>query len=165
MSESTPRPGSRQPAQAADQAAPSREAVLRRTAVAIGATFLLVGVAGFIPGITTDYDRLTFAGHSSGAQLLGVFDVSVLHDLVHLAFGVAGLALARTASGARWYLVGGGLVYLALTAYGALVDRASDANFVPLDHADNWLHLGLGLGMLLLGLVLPVRDRVEPWQR
>lgn len=44
-----------------------------------------MGVAGFVPGITTDYDRMTFANHHSGAMLLGVFVVSVLHNLVHLA--------------------------------------------------------------------------------
>ena len=43
-------------------------------------------------------DALRFAGHGSGAYLFGVFQVSVLHNLVHLAFGVAGLVLARTVS-------------------------------------------------------------------
>ena len=57
--------------------------------------FLAVGVLGFVPGITTHYDQLTFAGHHSDAALLAIFNVSVLHNLVHLAFGVAGIALAR----------------------------------------------------------------------
>ena len=49
--------------------------------------FLLVGILGFIPGITTGYDDLSFAGHHSEAELLGIFQVSVLHNLVHVAFG------------------------------------------------------------------------------
>ena len=57
--------------------------------------FLAVGVLGFVPGITTHYDQLTFAGHHSDAALLAIFNVSVLHNLAHLAFGVAGIALAR----------------------------------------------------------------------
>ncbi|MET3961601.1 hypothetical protein ABIE44_001535 [Marmoricola sp. OAE513] len=126
---------------------------IRTIATIVAATFLLVGVLGFIPGVTTDFDDLTFAGHHSGAQLLGVFGVSVLHNLVHLAFGVVGLALARTSRGAFGYLIGGGIVYLVLTVYGLLVDRHADANFVPLDEADNWLHLFLGLGMVGLGLL------------
>ena len=48
-------------------------------------------------------------------------------------------------------------MYLALLVYGLLVDHESDANFVPLDDADNWLHLVLGAGMIVLGLVLPPR--------
>ena len=140
----------------------ARPTVLRQAALAVAATFALVGVLGFVPGITTDFDDITFAGHESGAQLLGLFDVSVLHNLVHLGFAAAGFALARTGSGARAYLVGGGAIYLLLALYGALVDRHSDANFVPLDRADNWLHLGLGVGMIGLGLALSERDRIEP---
>jgi hypothetical protein len=123
-------------------------------ALVVGAVFLLVGIAGFIPGITTDYDTLQFASHHSDAQLLGLFQVSILHNLVHLLFGVAGLALARTVSGARAFLIGGGVVYLVLWLYGLFIDQDSAANFVPLNTADNWLHLGLGLGMIALGAAL-----------
>ena len=63
----------------------------------IGATFILIGIFGFIPGITTHlYGGLDFAGHNSQAKLLHVFQVSWLHNIVHIAFGLAGLALART---------------------------------------------------------------------
>lgn len=122
-------------------------------AATVAAVFLLVGVLGFIPGITTHYDMLYGAGHHSGAMLLGVFNVSILHNLVHLAFGVVGLTLARTVTGAKAFLVGGGIVYLILWLYGMLIDQDSAANFVPINTADNWLHFGLGLGMVALGLV------------
>ncbi|MEU4565616.1 DUF4383 domain-containing protein [Micromonospora sp. NPDC023956] len=127
---------------------------VRRAAQLVGAVFLLVGVLGFVPGITTGYDSMTFAGHESEAKLLGLFQVSILHNLVHLAFGVAGLALARTVSGARTYLVGGGALYLVLWLYGLVIDHDSGANFVPLNTADNWLHLFLGVGMIALGVLL-----------
>lgn len=131
---------------------------LQKAAAAVGAVFLLVGILGFIPGVTTNYDELTFAGHHSGAQLLGIFGVSVLHNIVHLLFGVAGLAMARSFAGARAFLIGGGVIYAVLALYGALVDRHSPANFVPLDTADNWLHLGLSIAMVGLGVVLGKRD-------
>ncbi|MBB4899315.1 hypothetical protein FHS37_003375 [Streptomyces griseostramineus] len=124
----------------------------------VGAVFLLVGVLGFIPGITTDYDTMEFAAHHSEAKLLGIFQVSVLHNIVHLAFGVAGLALARTAPQARLYLLAGGAVYLVLWLYGMVIDHDSDANFVPVNTADNWLHLVLGLGMIALGALLTRRS-------
>jgi hypothetical protein len=123
-------------------------------AAAVGAVFLLVGVLGFIPGITTNYDSLEAAGHESGAELLGIFQVSVLHNVVHLLFGVAGFALARAAGSARAFLVGGGAIYLVLWLYGLLIDKTSEANFVPLNSADDWLHFVLGLGMIALGVVL-----------
>lgn len=128
----------------------------------VGLLFLVVGIAGFIPGVTTNlYDGLDFAGHEGNAELLGIFHVSVLHNLVHLLFGVAGLALARTISGARTFLVGGGAIYLLLWIYGLLIDRDSDANFVPLNAADDWLHFALGAGMIGLGLTLS-RERRTP---
>jgi hypothetical protein len=127
---------------------------LQTAAVVVGAVFLLVGVLGFIPGVTTQYDQLGFAGHESGALLLGLFQVSVLHNLAHLAFGVAGVAMARSVSGARNYLIWGGAVYAVLWIYGLLVGHGSPANFVPVNTADNWLHLLLAVGMIGLGVLL-----------
>ena len=121
----------------------------------VGLVFLLVGILGFIPGITSNYDDLTFAGHDSDAQLLGIFDVSILHNIVHLLFGAAGLVLAKTFEGARSFLIGGGVIYLALFLYGAIFGHdEGGANFVPVNWADNILHLALGGGMIVLGVVL-----------
>ncbi len=122
---------------------------------AVGAVFLLVGVLGFIPGVTSDFDTMKFAGHESEAELLGIFQVSILHNIVHLLFGVVGLLAARTISISRGFLIGGGAIYLALWIYGLVIDKSSDANFVPLNTADDWLHFALGVGMVLLGLLLP----------
>jgi hypothetical protein len=127
---------------------------LQKAAAAVGAVFLLVGVLGFIPGITTHYSDLQFAGHHSDAKLLGIFEVSVLHNIVHLLFGVAGLAMARTWESARTYLIGGGAIYLVLFVYGLIVGDDSSANFVPVNSADNWLHLLLGAGMIAAGVLL-----------
>jgi hypothetical protein len=116
----------------------------------VAGVFLLVGVAGFIPGITADLDRMTFAGHQSGAALFGVFTVSVLHNIVHLAFGVVGLVMARNPRTARIFLLGGGGVYAALWLYGLVVDHTSGANVVPVNTADNWLHLFFAITMFAL---------------
>ena len=135
---------------------------IQRAALLVGVVFLLVGILGFIPGITSNYDDLKFAGHDSDAQLLGIFDTSILHNIVHLLFGVAGIALARTYDGARNFLIGGGVIYLALFLYGAIFGAdESGANWVPMNWADNVLHLVLGAGMILVGLALAreVRDR------
>jgi hypothetical protein len=130
---------------------------IQKAAALVGAVFLLVGIAGFIPGITTNFDDLTFAGTDSRAELLGLFQVSVLHNLVHLAFGVLGLLASRTVPASRLYLIGGGVVYLLLTLYGVVIDLGDDTNFVPVNTADNWLHLFLGIGMIGLGVALSDR--------
>jgi hypothetical protein len=117
----------------------------------LGIVFLLVGILGFVPGVTTElYDGLDFAGDGSEAELLGIFQVSVLHNIVHLLFGVAGLALANTASGARTYLIGGGALYLVLWLLGLI----GGLDWVPSNTADDWLHLVLGVAMIGAGVVL-----------
>jgi len=123
----------------------------------VGIVFLLVGVAGFIPGVTTNlYEGLEFAGDEGTAELLGLFQVSVLHNIVHGLFGIAGLALAATASGARTYLIGGGAIYLALFLLGIV----GGGDWIPVNDADNWLHLLLGAGMIGLGVITTRESRV-----
>ena len=85
----------------------------------VSIVFLLVGVLGFIPGITEDAPG-DFAGEDSPGSLLHVFQTSILHNLVHLLFGVVGLVLSRTWAGARNFLIGGGIAYLALFLLGML---------------------------------------------
>ena len=124
-----------------------------------GIVFILVGLLGFIPGVTTNYGDLAFAGSGSGALLLGVFQVSILHNIVHLLFGIAGVALARTSSGARNFLIWGGVIYFLLWLYGLFVAGGdTPANFVPVNNADNWLHLVLAIAMVALGLLLGRRN-------
>jgi len=118
-------------------------------AALVGAVFLAVGILGFIPGITSHYGDLSFAGSGSKAQLLGIFQVSVLHNIVHLLYGLAGLGMARTAETARLFLIGGGVVYLVLWLLGIV----GGGDWIPVDTADNWLHFVLGLGMVALGFV------------
>ena len=127
---------------------------IQSVAMLVGLVFLLVGILGFIPGITSNYDELKFAGHNSDAQLLGIFDTSILHNIVHLLYGVAGLALARTWEGARSFLLGGGFIYLVLFVYGAIWHAEKGSNWIPVNWADNVLHLALGAGMILAGLAL-----------
>ena len=120
----------------------------------VGFVFLLVGIAGFIPGLTTNlYDGLDFAGDGSEAELFGLFQVSVLHNIVHLLFGV-GIFMAATPSGARSFLIGAGAIYVVLFLLGLL----DGVDWIPVNDADDWLHLVLGVGMLGLGFGL-ARER------
>ena len=59
----------------------------------------------------------------------------------------------------RLHLIVGGAGYVALSAYGMLlVDET--ANVVPVNTADNWLHLGPGV--LLLALAADPRGSRPP---
>ncbi len=122
--------------------------------IVVAAALFLVGVLGFVPGITAQLDALQLAGHRSGARLFDVFQVSVLLNLVHIALAIVGLLLVRTYARSRAYLLGAGAFFLGLWVWGLLVHRDSSANLLPVNNADNWLHLGFGVTMIVLALTL-----------
>jgi hypothetical protein len=124
-------------------------------AVVLGAMLLLLGILGFTPGITEHFDDMKFAGDKPSARIFGVFQISGLHNLAHLLTGVVGLALARTSRGARVYLVGAGLFYLAFW----LIGFVNHAYWIPSNNADDALHLVLGVGMIAIGVSSRVRRR------
>ncbi len=128
----------------------------QKLALLFGATFIVAGVAGFIPGITTNlYDGLEFAGNDGDAELLGLFKVSILHNIVHALFGVGILAAKRHASSLQ-YLLYSGIAYVVLFLMG-IIDAG---DWVPINSGDNWLHLGLLLG--LFGAWVAARGAEDP---
>ena len=139
----------------------TKRAQIQVGAAGFGVVFILVGIAGFIPGITTHYMGMQVAGNGSTSKLIGLFQVSVLHNLVHLAFGVAGLALAATPLRARNYLLYGGFVYGVFFFYGVVIEYNSRLNFIPVNGADDVLHFGLAAVMILASIVL---DRGPGWR-
>ena len=130
--------------------------MLRTLTLLLGVVFILVGILGFIPGITTHYGDLSFAGDDSGAKLLGVFQVSILHNFVHILFGLVGLAASRAFDSSKLYMFGGGIIYLALFLLGIV----GGADWIPANTADHWLHLGLGVVMIGSGYIFG-RERMS----
>jgi type II secretory pathway component PulF len=130
---------------------------IQYVALLFGVVFLLVGIMGFIPGITANYGSMSIAGHHSEAMLLGIFQVSILHNAVHLLYGIVGVMVWGSTRSSRHYLRWGGLIYAVLWIYGLIIDLDSQANFVPLNTADNWLHLVLAVAMVALSF-LPTKN-------
>jgi hypothetical protein len=115
-------------------------------AFAFGAVFVLVGLSGFF---------VSGGHHAAGAeggQLLGLFQVNALHNVVHLAVGAAMIAAAiignRAAKSANTLF---GVVYLAVFAFGVFAIGTA-ANIIALNGSDNALHLALGLALTAVGL-------------
>ena len=116
-------------------------------AFVFGAVFVLVGLAGFVVS----------GGHHAigqdGGKLLGLFQVNVVHNLVHLAVGAVmiGAAIAG-ARAAKMVNVLFGVVYLVVFVFG-LFALGNALNFLALNAADNGLHLVLGAVLLAVGLL------------
>ena len=117
-----------------DSAAPANRHPSQLLALAIGVISTLIGLAGFL---VTGFDN--FASETD--KTLAGFEINPLHNIVHLAIGLAGLALWRRLDTARtygWLLAAGyGLAFL----YGLFAAGNSDINFLSLNGADNGLHL------------------------
>lgn len=133
----------------------ARVSLLQVAVLLIGGFFVTLGLLGSVPGVACRYGEMAWGGQSSTAELFGVFTVSVLHNAVHVASGIVAIVMSRTAVRARWYLVGAGGLYLALWLYGLLVAPRDGMNLLPVDLADTWLHLGLGIVMTGLAAILP----------
>jgi hypothetical protein len=109
-----------------------------------GIVFILVAILGFVAsGGSMDADPET------APRLLGLFAVNVLHNVVHLLFGVWGLLAARSFSGAKTYGMVGGIAYLALAALGYVTPDTF--GLIPIGGHDIWLHALLGVALAAVG--------------
>ncbi len=125
---------------------------IKSTALFFSVILLVLGVLGFVPGATSDVGAIRFLGDASGAMLFGIFQVSVLLNLIHLLLGVVGVLSSRTGMSSVAHLCLGGLLLLVICAYGVMILPNEQIDFLALNAVDNWLHLVLGLGMLGSGL-------------
>ena len=124
-------------------------APVRWAATVVGMFFLAIGFAGFFPGLTQNFNTIEM-GYGSGAMVLGIFQVSVLHNLIHLLLGLGCVAMVRSSHSARRFLQVAGGTCAVLWLFGLLVDPGSMANFVPLNAVDTWTYLVLAI--VVLGL-------------
>ena len=119
-----------------------------------GIVFLVVGVGGFIPGLTTEAtpDPGLTMTHGYGHEL-GMFPVNTLHNIVHLLFGLWGLIASRDAGSARLYARGVAVIYAVFVVMGLIPGLHTTFGLVPLYGADIVLHLLLALVAAYFGFV------------
>src|SRR6266576_1611847 len=112
--------------------------MVKRVAMVFGVVFIIIGVLGFtVPG------GMAMGDAANAPKLLGLFPVNLLHNLVHILFGVWGLAAARSFSGAVAYCKLGGMIYLALAVVGLVAPTTF--GLIPLGGNDIFLHTVLGV--------------------
>ena len=127
---------------------------VQRVAQIFGIVFILVGLYGFT---ATGMGNME-ADPTRAPQLLGLFPVNVVHNVVHVLFGIWGLAASRTFGGARSYARIAGSLYLVLAVLGLLMPNGF--GLVPLGGNDVWLHLVLGV--VLAGVGFTARELRAP---
>ena len=124
-------------------------------ALIFGIAFLLIGASGFIPGMVTP-------GHETADHLvveqgyglaMGLFPVNILHNLVHVLFGVWGLLAYRSLRGSIAYARGVAIIYAVLAIMGFIPGLDTTFGLVPLYGNDIWLHVGLAIPAAYFGWV------------
>ncbi len=117
--------------------------MLKTMAKVFGIVLLLVGVLGFIPGVTT-----------TDGNLLGIFRVDALHNIVHLVSGALALwaSMSEDSKASRMFFQIFGVVYLILAVLGFITpDGGPLLGLVASNTADTWLHVVLAVVALYLG--------------
>ena len=111
---------------------------IQKWAKIFGIVFVLIGVLGFVPALTPN------------GNLLGLFEVNAIHNVIHLLSGIAALALAGTVSGARGYFKVFGIVYAVVAVVG-IIQGTTVLGLIGVNLADNILHVVLAIAILSLG--------------
>ena len=118
--------------------------MIKSAAVLFGIVFILIGILGFVPGVTDNH------------MLLGIFHVNAAHNVVHLLSGAAALFAGMTSTGAsRMYFRIFGVVY-GLVAILGLMNMGQHTMLLGLisnNDADTFLHIGIAAVSLLLGFI------------
>ena len=114
-----------------------------------GVILVLIGVLGFIPGVTTD------------GELLGIFHVDTVHNVIHLLTGIIALMCAKSYGASKGYFKIFGVVYGLVTIIGFL-GSGSILGLFSVDGADNVLHLVITVVALALGFGGPKKSEPAP---
>ncbi len=118
--------------------------MLQKASMAFGVVFILIGVLGFVPALTPD------------GNLLGLFKVDAVHNVIHLASGLAALLAASSAKFSRLYFQVFGVVY-AIVAVGGFLpplqfgEEMKLLGLTTMNLADNLLHVAIAAAALYLG--------------
>ena len=118
---------------------------VQTVSLVFGIGFLAATVAGFLVTGMSNMDP----NPETAPRALGLFPVNVVHNLVHLVFGIWGVVAMKSFDAARAYCRIAGVIYLVLVVVGFLFPTGF--GLVPLGGTDPWLHLALGLPLAVVG--------------
>lgn len=119
---------------------------IQKAAKWFGIVFILIGILGFIPGVT-----------DADGMLLGIFQVDALHNVIHLLSGIVALLCAGSHAGAKSYFKIFGVIYALVTILG-FVGGGNVLGLIMVNGADNVLHLVIAVVALALGFGGPKKS-------
>ncbi|MCU1526533.1 MAG: hypothetical protein JWP75_296 [Frondihabitans sp.] len=118
--------------------------------VVVGVFLIVIGIIGFIPGITTGVDKITFGGPFSGALVFNIFQTSVLQNAVHILLGLAAFGAARKRASSTLYLLGMSTLFFGFWLYGLLFNGSFAGNIFPFNYPDYAFNVSMGFALMIL---------------
>jgi len=135
--------------------------MVRTFALIFGIIYVLVGLLGFIPSLSTHpADAPHLSVESGHGYLFGMFPINILHNIVHLIIGIAGILASRSLGGARLYAKALAIVYGLLAVLGLIPATQTTFGLIPIHGADVILHALSALIAAYFGFI--ARDSGEP---
>jgi len=118
---------------------------------------LIVGAALVFGGITGFFYNSEFTSDKSvHSAVFGILDVNGWHNVVHILTGVLGLIFASSYGAARGYALLFGAIYVLVAVWGFIIGSGdSILSIVPVNTADNFLHLLIGVAGIAAGAATP----------
>jgi hypothetical protein len=116
--------------------------MVKTIAMVFGIIYLLVGIAGLISPL----------GGTLGmapTTLLGIAQTNIIHNIVHLIIGVAGLSMAGSVESAGTFCKTFGIILLLIGVIGFFTQNLF--GILPIGGNDIWIHLVSGLVLAIAG--------------
>lgn len=126
--------------------------VARIVAVVSGVVFVLVGILGFIPGISPMADMVQ-GMEVADAAVLGLVPVNAVANIVHILLGGILLYASTSSSMAILILKVFGLAYLLLGVIGLFAPEGF--GIMPLGGGEMVVHFLTAIVFLVVGFMMP----------
>lgn len=113
--------------------------MIRIIAVLFGIGFIFAGVAGFFPSFMPN------------GLLFGLFEVDLMHNIVHIVSGVIAIMAATSHRYSRLYFQVFGIIYAIVAILGFFLKGDLSFMMMHVNMADNFLHVGIAIVALYIG--------------
>ena len=129
---------------------------VQRFAQVFGVLYIVVGVLGFVPGVTT----MSAGVGSFYGLIFGLFPVNAVHDIVHVLLGAWGLLASRSFEASRAFSRWLAFLLILLAILGWIPGPPSDLfGLAPIGPYDTWLHLASGIIAAYFGWGAAAKER------
>lgn len=141
----------------------------RYCALFIGIIFVLIGVAGFVPGFVSlpstgepiPIDAAPSIYSAGFGYLFGLFPTNLLHNIVHIIVGSLGIVSYTTSGGARFFNRGFAIAYFLIAIMGLLPLAKTTFNLMPIFGHNVWFNALTAAVAAYFGFVQPTQTMAQ----